>query len=240
MDLKHKSILKMAFLVLEGLDGSGKSTQNRLLREYLDRKGIKYKYVHFPRTGHGIFGELISMFLRGDLGKIEEVNPYLVSLIYAADRDDAKNNILEWLAGGNIVLADRYVMSNVAFQCAKLETEKEKDQLKEWIFQLEYVHYGIPRPDLNIFLDVPFEFTRKNLVMDRMGDERVYLKGGTDIHEADLNFQHKVRQVYLEQAGREENLRLVKCYDEKAGMLGPEVIFREIIGIIEKENFFNL
>ena len=228
----------MAFLVLEGLDGSGKSTQNRLLRDYLDRRNIKYKYVHFPRTGHGIFGELISMFLRGDLGKIEEVNPYLVSLIYAADREDAKNNIREWLAEGNIVLADRYVMSNVAFQCAKLETDQEKDQLQEWIYHLEYIHYGIPRPDLNIFLDVPFEFTRDNLITHRIGEERDYLKGGTDIHEADLDFQHKVRQIYIEQANKEKNLRLVKCYDEKTGMLKPEDIFRKIVGIIEHENFF--
>jgi dTMP kinase len=226
----------MAFIVLEGLDGSGKSTQNRLLREYLDQNNLAYKYLHFPRTGHGIFGELIAKFLRGELGKIDEVNPYLVSLIYAADREDAKANMLDWLSEGHILLADRYVMSNVAFQCAKLKTAEEKKQLQEWIFHLEYSHFGIPRPDLNIFLDVPFEFTRKKLTTQRSGDERDYLKGRQDIHESDLDFQDKVRQVYLEHSEKEENLRLISCYDGNREMLDPAAIFERLIALLEKEN----
>ncbi|MFP4365868.1 MAG: dTMP kinase [Bacteroidales bacterium] len=235
--LVRTNYFRMSFLVLEGLDGSGKSTQNRLLRRYLDKNNIKYKYLHFPRTGTGIFGELIAMFLRGELGEIGEVNPYLVSLIYAADREDAKKMLQAWLSDGYLVLVDRYVMSNVAFQCAKLKTDREKKQLKDWIFHLEYTRYGIPRPDLNIFLDVPFEFTREKLTSGRSGDERDYLKGNMDIHEADLEFQQKVRQIYLDESKKENTLKLVSCHDEQMRMLKPEEIFQKIIGLLKRENF---
>lgn len=230
----------MSFLVLEGLDGSGKSTQNRLLRCYLDKNNIKYKYLHFPRAGAGIFGELIAMFLRGELGEIGEVNPYLVSLIYAADREDANKMLRSWLSDGYLVLVDRYVMSNVAFQCAKLKTDREKTQLKDWIFHLEYTHYGIPKPDLNIFLDVPFEFTKEKLTSGRSGHERDYLKGNKDIHEADLDFQQKVRQIYLDQSKKEQTLKLVSCHDEQMRMLKPEEIFQKITSLLKKENFIRV
>ena len=231
-----KKISIMAFLVIEGLDGSGKSTQIKLLRDYLDKKRIIYKYLHFPRTGSGIFGDLISRFLRGELGKIEDVDPYLVSLIYAADRHDAKSSMLDWLDKGHLLLADRYVMSNVAFQCAKLDSAKQKQDLKEWIFHLEYIQYGLPRPDLNIFLDVPFEFTSEKLSGNRSGDERDYLNGKPDIHEADLDFQKKVREVYLDQAEVEASLSLIPCYNENQTMCEPDDIFRRIVSLLENNN----
>lgn len=227
----------MSFLVIEGLDGSGKSTQLKLLRAYLEKEEIIYRYLHFPRTGSGIFGELIGMFLRGDLGKIDEVNPYLVSLIYAADRNDARKDMLSWLDKGRLLVADRYVMSNVAFQCAKLDNRRQRDELRDWIFHLEYDYYGIPRPDLNIFLDVPFEFTRKNLVTSRKGDDRGYLKGGRDIHEADLEFQQKVRQVYLGQSESERSLKILACHDENKEMLEPGMIFDRLTRLLKEENF---
>jgi dTMP kinase len=225
----------MAFLVLEGLDGSGKSTQNRLLREYLENQKINFRYLHFPRTGHGIFGELIARFLRGELGAIDQVNPWLVSLIYASDRNDARETMQQWLSDGYLLVVDRYVMSNIAYQCAKLSSATEREKLITWITELEYGYFNIPRPDLNIFLDVPFEFTRKNLGRERSGDERGYLMGHADIHEADLDFQQKVRQVYLEQAGKDESLRLISCYDDRTGMLKPAEIFQRVIDLLRKE-----
>ncbi len=226
----------MAFLVIEGLDGSGKSTQVKLLRKYLEDKGRKHRYIHFPRTESGVFGELISMFLRGDLGKIDAVNPYLVALLYAADRNDAKAAMLEWLSEGDLLVADRYVVSNIAFQCAKMESVEEKKQLASWIHHLEYTHFGIPRPDLNIFLDVPFGFTRDKLSRNRSGIERGYLKGKSDIHESDLEFQNRVRQVYTEQAQSDQSVRLVKCYDDKMEMLRPGRIFEKVMELLKSEN----
>ncbi|TVR74779.1 MAG: dTMP kinase [Marinilabiliales bacterium] len=226
----------MAFLVIEGLDGSGKSTQVRMLRDYLDKEGTEYSFIHFPRTETGVFGQLISMFLRGDLGKIGDVNPYLVALLYAADRHDAKKEMFEWLSDGKLLVADRYVISNIAYQCAKLKTTLEKNQLAEWITCLEFVKYGIPRPDLNIFLDVPFEFTMHNLGKSRSGDERAYLGGNTDIHEADLEFQKKVRQVYNTRSETDPSVMLIPCYDENMAMLPPGKIFERILELLRNEN----
>ncbi len=227
----------MAFIVIEGLDGSGKSTQIRLLQEYLEQNGIVFKYIHFPRTESGLFGDLIAKFLRGELGKIKEVNPYLISMIYAADRQDAKEEMLNCISEGNLLLVDRYVMSNVAYQCAKLDTTNQKRELKDWIYKLEYTNYRIPKPDLNIFLDVPFKFTIEKLSNSRSGNERDYLKGRKDIHEADLNFQKKVRQIYLEQAKTEKNLKVISCYDDQKRMLKPEEIIRRITCLLKKKNF---
>ena len=226
----------MAFLVIEGLDGSGKSTQINLLREHLDKKKLKFRYLHFPRTDSGLFGELIAMFLRGELGKMDDVHPYLAALIYAADRFDARGDMMDWLAEGNLLLADRYVVSNIAFQCAKLDQEIKKRELRKWIYQIEFTNFGIPRPDLNIFLNVPFEFTIEKLSSKRSGKERNYLKGLQDIHEADLDFQKKVRIEYIEHSKTDETLKIIDCFDSNNQMLKPREIFGRITDLLRSEN----
>lgn len=222
----------MKFVVLEGLDGSGKSTQINLLRKYLEQQNIPYKYLHFPRTDAPVYGDLIARFLRGESGNIHSVDPYLVALLYAGDRDDAKKIIKEWLLNGYFVLVDRYVNSNIAFQCAKMNSQTEKLKLEEWIIQLEYVHNNIPVPDLNIFLDVPFNFTRKQLINVRDGDDRMYLNGKKDIHEADLEFQKKVRNVYLDLEGKINNYKVLPCSYDGDEILKPQEIFNKIIKLI--------
>jgi dTMP kinase len=218
----------MRFLVIEGLDGSGKSTQIGLLREYLDGKKISYRYLHFPRADSPFFGDLISMFLRGELGELGTVNPFLVALIYAGDRHDAKALINSWLKEGNLVIADRYVSSNIAYQCAKITRPEDRIRLKKWILGLEYGYYHIPRPDLELFLDVPFSFTEKKLGVARTGEERNYLNGQADIHEQDLAFQREVRKVYLEIAAENKTFIRIDCSDGKNRILPPDNVFRKI------------
>jgi len=218
----------MKFVVIEGLDGSGKSTQIRLLLKYLDSREISYRYLHFPRTDSPVFGGLISMFLRGDLGKLGTVNPYLIALIYAGDRNDAKNIISQWMKEGHYVIADRYVSSNIAFQCAKIQKQQEKLELKKWIMNLEYDYYRIPRPDIQLFLDVPFDFTEKKLKDPRQGEDRRYLNGQTDIHEQNLEFQKEVRKVYLDLAAEDPQFFRINCSDRQNGILSPENIFEKI------------
>lgn len=221
----------MKFIVIEGLDGSGKSTQLKKIQTYFSENNLPYKYLHFPRTDAPVFGELIAKFLRGDLGRISEVNPYLVSLIYAEDRNNAAKQIKEWLAKGYTVIVDRYVYSNIAFQCAKLEHSEEKEELSKWIKHLEFEYFGIPKPDVNLFLNVPFEFTKRNLSTERSGDDRHYLNGKKDIHEASIEFQQKVKTEYLRLVCEDADFIPIECGDiiNSNVIASAEEIFERII-----------
>ena len=216
------------FIVLEGLDGAGKSTQIRMLRQLFADRGVESEYVHFPRFDSPVYGQLIARFLRGEFGGVQEVDPYLVALIFAGDRADAAPQIRQWLAEGKAVVLDSYVYSNVGFQCAKLPAGEERDRLADWIVNLEFGHNALPRPDLSLFLDVPFAFTERKLSEAREGDDRDYLQGGQDIHEASLQLQQDVRSVYLASASKDPSLRVVDCSDASGAMESPEGIFAKI------------
>ena len=216
------------FIVLEGLDGAGKSTQIRMLRQLFADRGVESEYVHFPRFDSPVYGQLIARFLRGEFGGVQEVDPYLVALIFAGDRADAAPQIRQWLAEGKAVVLDRYVYSNVGFQCAKLPAGEERDRLADWIVNLEFGHNALPRPDLSLFLDVPFAFTERKLSEVREGDDRDFLQGGQDIHEASLQLQQDVRSVYLASAAKDPSLRVVDCSDASGAMESPEGIFAKI------------
>ncbi len=218
----------MKFIVIEGLDGSGKSTQIKLIREYLQKRNIKSKFLHFPRPGAPYFGDLISRFLRGELGAIDKVDPYVVALLYAGDRADASKMIKKWLNEGYAVIADRYLYSNIGFQCAKVVDMAEQAKLAKWIKGLEYDYYKIPVPDLNLFLKVPFSFTSESLNSRRVGEDRKYLRGRDDIHESDLKFQENVRDVYLWQVKENSDFDEIDCIGENNSMLSPVEIFQKI------------
>lgn len=230
----------MKLFVIEGIDGAGKSTQIKLLTSYLIDRGYKTEYMHFPRVDAPFFGELIARFLRGEFGSLNEVNPWLVAMLYAGDRDDAANIIRNWLDNGSIVLLDRYTFSNIGYQCAKIEDDEERERLLNWIIDLEFNHFKIPKPDLNIFLDVPFSFTREKLSTARTGADRDYLHGNVDIHEESLNFQKKVREVYLQLPGKESNFVTINCNDDNQDILSPEAIFEKIIAVINERNLLDI
>lgn len=223
----------MHFVVIEGLDGSGKSTQLRLLTEHLEKERVQYKYLHFPRLEEGIYGKLVARFLRGEMGKNEQVDPYLVALLFAGDRADASRLIRSWMEVGYLVIVDRYVYSNIAFQCAKLQDRKEREELRDWILEFEFSHNNLPRPDVNLFLNVPFDFTRRQLNSTRNGEDRTYLKGERDIHEENLEFQELVRQEYLSLHRYVDDLTLIDCSDGRGGVRTPEKISEIIIKQLE-------
>jgi dTMP kinase len=227
----------MKLFVIEGVDGAGKSTQIKMLREFFANIGYKCEYMHFPRTETPYFGELIARFLRGEFGSLNEVDPYLVAMLYAGDRKDASETIRNWLNEGKVVLLDRYTYSNIAYQCAKLKSSEAKDDLMNWILSLEFSHFAIPKPDINIFLDVPFAFTEKKLSDTRTGNDRSYLNGSRDIHEESLTFQKDVRDLYLRVSRKDDRLALVDCSNKKGAMLAPEEIFGLIIEIFKARKF---
>ena len=225
----------MHFIVLEGLDGAGKSTQVSLIKEYLEQKNIQTKFLHFPRTDSPFFGDLVARFLRGEFGNLDNVNPYIVALLYAGDRKDASETICNWLSENYVVIADRYVYSNIAYQCAKLKSTEEKIKLREWILNFEFDYNKIPQPTINLFLDVPFVFTKNKLTQARTGQERDYLQGVHDIHEENLSFQEQVRQEYLTLCECEKNFIKIDCNNEASEMLPPEAIFNKIKQVLDSK-----
>ena len=220
------------FIVLEGVDGSGKSTQIAKLRDMFAQQGIPTEYLHFPRFDAPYFGDLIARFLRGELGSIEQVDPYIVAMLYAGDRRDAAAMIRGWMAEGKVVICDRYVYSNIGYQCAKIADSEEREKLRKWILSLEYDYFAIPRPDVSLFLDVPFAFTERKLLQEqREGDDRAYLNGKKDIHEQSMDLQRAVRQVYIDAAEWDESMHVVDC-SEQGEMATPEQIFERIMGVV--------
>ena len=222
------------FIVLEGVDGSGKSTQIANLQRLFAEQGIPTEYLHFPRFDAPYFGDLIARFLRGELGSVEQVDPYIVAMLYAGDRRDAAEMIRGWIAEGRVVICDRYVYSNIGYQCAKVAEKEERERLREWILSLEYDYFKIPRPDVSLFLDVPFAFTERKLLQEqREGDDRAYLHGKKDIHEQSMDLQRQVRQVYIDAAQYDEAMHVVDCSHD-GEMASPEEIFGRIKAVVEK------
>ncbi len=220
-------------IVLEGLDGAGKSTQVSLLKEYLLQRCGSLEYIHFPRYDAPVYGDLISRFLRGDFGANDQVHPQLVALLFAEDRHGAAPRMRAALKAGKTVLLDRYVYSNIAYQCAKLPAGEQRQQLRDWIFNTEYGIFDLPKPDLNLFLDVPIGFVEQSLTMHREGDDRNYLSGAQDIHEASIAFQQAVREMYVGETARDPQFQRIDCADEKGAMLPPEAIFAKVKAAVD-------
>lgn len=220
-------------VVIEGLDGAGKSTQVRLMKEYLGKVCPSLEYIHFPRYDAPVYGELIGTFLRGGFGPMEQVHPQLVALLFAEDRHGAADAMRSVLSAGGTVLLDRYVYSNIAYQCAKMPDDAGAERLRQWIFNTEYGDFRLPKPDLNIFLDVPLSFVEESLSRSRDGRDRDYLNGGGDIHEADMGFQTRVRDMYLRQASMDPSFVVVDCSDADGRMLPPETIFDKLRSVYE-------
>ena len=221
-------------IVLEGLDGAGKSTQVRKLKSYLEEIRPGLEYIHFPRYDAPVYGELIGRFLRGDFGSNDSVHPQLVALLFAEDRHGAGPGIKKTLQEGGDVLLDRYVYSNIAYQCAKIANPDERERLREWILNTEFGTFDLPRPDLNIFLDVPIDFVENSLEKNRKGADREYLHGARDIHEASIEFQKRVRDIYVRQSALDPGFIRVDCAGEDGRMLPPDDIFAKVKALTDE------
>lgn len=184
-------------LCLSGLDGSGKSTQIELIKKYFEKNNLKYEHIHFPIYGNNEASAVIAKYLQGEYGNINEVNPVFVANMYAMDRYLYLPTLQKQLLENDVVLLDRYVFCNMAFQGAKYSTSTQSEIMRDWINEFEFGFLELPYPDLNIFFDVPIEFIEERLNTKREGDDRGYLEGKIDIHEADMDFQRKVRDNYL-------------------------------------------
>ncbi|OYT34143.1 MAG: thymidylate kinase [Candidatus Aenigmarchaeota archaeon ex4484_52] len=203
-------IKKSKLIVLAGTDGSGKKTQANLLKKKFIEKNIPAKIISFPRYGKNS-AKAIEYYLKGEFGTIEEIDPYFASVLYAHDRFKAKKKITKWLEDGNIVICDRYVSANEGHQASKIKDKKQKDVFLNWIHNLEYEIYKIPKPDVNILLYMPYEIGQK--LVDKKGF-RNYVGNKRDVHEADSNHLKNAQKNYLYIA-KKYNWLKIDCYKKK-------------------------
>jgi len=197
-------------ICLEGLDGSGKSTQIKIIQKYFIDNDIKYEFIHFPIYGNNEASNCISAYLRGEYGSINDVNPVFVANLYAMDRFLYLPTLQKQLLSNDVVLLDRYVFSNMAFQGAKHLNEAQSKIMRDWIDEFEFGFLELPYPDLNIFFDVPIDFIKERLETRRKAEDRDYLQGKVDIHENDIDFQKRVRDNYLALKGY-QNYKIIEC-----------------------------
>ena len=216
------------FIVLEGIDGSGKRTQLEMLARALAAKKVPFTQVSFPRYD-GFFGKLVAQFLNGDFGPLDAVDPHFSALLYAGDRLEAKPKIEADLAAGRVVLADRYIGSNLAHQTARV-LPANRAEFIAWLKHLEYRVYALPPEDLVVYLRVPAEEAQR--LVGQKG-ARDYTKLRRDLQEADIAHLKTASEVYDELA-EQSNWVKVECLETEAHALrAPEEIHREVLAAVE-------
>lgn len=212
---------KRSLIVIDGIDGSGKATQVELLRKYFLQNNIDHLVIAFPRYEDNIYGDLVRRYLEGEFGQIWQIDPYLVSLIYAGDRALAKKEINEALDSGKIVICDRYVSSSKAHLAANLaeESEERRARFIKWLDNLEYEVNKVPREDLTVFLNVTPKMGKK-------------LSEGKDIHEDSLRHLEEAGKVYLKLAKENSNWKVIECMRD-GKLRNPEDIHQEIVKVLQ-------
>ena len=213
-------------IVIEGTDGSGKSTQFRLLSQRMEREGLSFQKLVFPQYAEPS-SALIRMYLGGEFGsKPTDVNAYAASAFYAVDRYASYKKVWgQWYENGGLVLSDRYTTSNAVHQASKVQGEQQKDFLN-WLYAFEYDKLGLPRPDLTIYLDVPTDFTEK-MLRHREQDTNT----NADIHEQDTAYLATCRETGRA-AARFYNWTVIDCVKDGV-MRSIEDIHQEIYGLVK-------
>lgn len=213
---------KGKFIVFEGPDGSGKTTQAKLLYEYLKKAKIPAAYISFPRYKDSAWGAMVRRYLDGDFGKLDS---YLASLLYAGDRFSASGDIRNWLDEGKIVVCDRYVASSIGHQAAKIGNKVQREKFINWLENLEYVENGIPHEDLVIFLSIPVSFSQqlmKSRKLDIHEKDKAHLKSALAVYESIA----KARKYWV----RVDNV-------ERGKLLVPKEVHSKAVEVLKRKNF---
>ncbi|MEI6478904.1 MAG: dTMP kinase [bacterium] len=159
---------KGKFIVIEGTDGSGKTTQTEALIRRFKKEGIPSESIRFPQYEKNLFGSLIRECLDGKHGDFISIDPKIASVLYACDRFETISKIKKWIDDGKVVIADRYSSSNQIHQGGKIKDERERAKFLDWLGAMEYDTLGVLRPDAVIYLDVPYEISLQ-LISNRVG-----------------------------------------------------------------------
>jgi len=210
-------------IAIEGIDGSGKNTQAKILAQRLSLHGKPVKLMGFPCYSDTFFGKEIGNYLNGEFGGINEISPKLASMLYAGDRFEKKAEIDEALNNDIIIIIDRYVSSNIAHQSAKVYNE-QRIELQKWIELLEYEVYLLPKPDINILLNLDASTSSQLVSMKKV---REYTNKKHDLHEENSEYLSEVANVYRSLSENNDTWKVIDCMDE--GVLKSiDVISEEI------------
>jgi dTMP kinase len=215
-------------IAIEGIDGSGKRTQVELLANTLTNRGYSVLSTGFPQYGSW-FGKLVGQFLNGDFGPLDSLDPHLTALLYAGDRFESKSALESALHNGQIVLADRYIASNLAHQTARAAAEKRPEFIT-WIEHLEYNIYGLPRESLILYLRVP-PAQAQALVTQK--SSRTYTSAKHDILESNLRHLEDAAAMY-DRLAKRAPWATIQCFDTLRNyMRSPEEISADILSAVE-------
>lgn len=217
-------------IIIEGTDGSGKQTQTELLYQKLCSQNKKVKKITFPNYKSPA-SEPVKMYLAGEFGSdAKSVNVFASSTFYAVDRYASyKKDWESFYKNDGIIISDRYTTSNMVHQASKIDDEIEKEKYLEWLMDLEWNKIAIPKPDLVIFLDVPFEFSQE-LMKNR--DNKITGDSKKDIHEIDKEYMKK-SYINAKELAKKYRWKIISCV-ENDNLKSIESINNEILKEVEK------
>lgn len=220
---------KGKFIVVDGTDGSGKTTQTEMLIETLKQAGFQVEKADFPQYGQKSAGT-VEEYLNGKYG---QVNAYVGSIFYAVDRFDASFKIRKWLSEGKIVVSNRYVTANAGHQGSKIDSNAERIKYFKWLDNLEYNIFSIPKPDLNLILHVPAKIAQK-LVDKKPKEHHKYVNGKKrDLHEKDLKHLQRAELVFMQLAELFPNTKLIECF-EGGALLTPQQVQNKVWNLVRR------
>lgn len=228
---------KGKLIVIDGTDGSGKATQVDFLMNKLKNDGYEVRMVDFPEYYKNFFGAFIGHCLSEQYYNFINIHPKIASVLYAADRFESKEKMELWLRKGYIVIANRYVSANQIHQGGKISNAKKRQDFLRWLDDMEYRVFGIPRPNLTLYLSLPIDITLKLLKnRDSSKMKREYLKKKKDVHESDVDFLINSRKSALKLVKETPNFVKIEC-SEKGVILSREqiheMVYKEVKKIIK-------
>lgn len=211
--VKQRKLKKGKLIVVDGIDGSGKATQVKLLVSRLKKEGKNVKTIDFPRYYRNMMGKLIGECLAGKHGDFVSLDPYITSVLFAADRFESSKETTSWLERGCFVIADRYTSANQIHQAGKIANAKKREVLLKWLERLEYGLFQIPRPDAIIYLDITVEKSQE-LSNCKSVSKKKYLKGRSDQYECNQEFLKDSRKSALDIVKKKNEWIKIDCLQD--------------------------
>lgn len=216
------------FVVIEGTDGSGKTTQLNCLVDHYSRQLIPTHVLDFPQYDK-FWGRIVGKFLNGDFGELDEISPYLIQPYYMLDQASQKDIIRQKLAEGSMVLSNRYLTSSMAHQTAKLP-EKKRTEFLQWLMEAGYTQLEMPKPDLVIVLYLPPEISMQ-LSKQAHNNRKKYAQT-REIAEDHVEHQQKSAQMYKNLCAQFPEWQLIECTTKAGELLSIEAIHAKVLKIL--------